>query len=345
MTESHLHYTHRPGHSATRSLKRKHCKNGSPESRYIPGDEIVILGLPLTGNRKLAPVLTHDYDPPKNVDSGSGFDVRIYTLGRFSLVLNNQPVHFTTKSKKKPLELLKALVAFGGREVGEAHLSDALWPGHDGDAAHRALATTLHRLRKLLRKINALEHRDAKLSLSPEFCWIDSWQFERLIGDTINLNTEHSDWNVANRLERAIKLYKGPFLGVEEPQAWDLLMRERLRSKYIRALHALGRYYRYTGNCEQSIITYETALETDGLAESLYRGLMLCYAGNGDRAKALAVFHRCRETLFTVLGVSPSRELRALYDSFRRGDTGKADEFCFRCRNTGTKQKSFNRIS
>ena len=78
------------------------------------------------------------------------FPVRIYTLGRFSVLLDGKPLEFSGKAQRKPLELLMALVAFGGREVSERQLTEALWPDAEGDAAHQACAVALHRLRKLL---------------------------------------------------------------------------------------------------------------------------------------------------------------------------------------------------
>ncbi len=53
--------------------------------------------------------------------------LKIYTLGRFGLVKDNKPLHFTGKIQKKPMEMLKALIALGGRDVKEEQLSDLLW--------------------------------------------------------------------------------------------------------------------------------------------------------------------------------------------------------------------------
>ncbi len=60
---------------------------------------------------------------------------RIYTLGQFELERDGHMVKFTGKVQQKPLQLLKALIAFGGRSVPEEQLSDALWPDADGDLA------------------------------------------------------------------------------------------------------------------------------------------------------------------------------------------------------------------
>jgi len=45
------------------------------------------------------------------------------------------------KGSTKPLAMLKALIALGGKEVEEEQISDILWPDADGDMAHQSWAT------------------------------------------------------------------------------------------------------------------------------------------------------------------------------------------------------------
>ena len=151
--------------------------------------------------------------------------VRIYTLGRFTVVKNGKPLQFSGKSQKKPLELLKALIALGGRNVSEAKLQDALWSEAEGDSAAQTLATTLFRLRKLVDE-NLIERREGRLTLNAAASWVDCWAFERLAID--------SSSNEAVDLEKIAKLYQGAFLDGEEDAAWAQPMRERLRRKFAR---------------------------------------------------------------------------------------------------------------
>jgi hypothetical protein len=63
--------------------------------------------------------------------------LRITTLGRFAIEADGTPVLFAGKVPRKPLALLKALIAFGGNEVGQHHLIDALWPRRRGRRRRR----------------------------------------------------------------------------------------------------------------------------------------------------------------------------------------------------------------
>jgi ATP/maltotriose-dependent transcriptional regulator MalT len=156
--------------------------------------------------------------------------LRIYTLGRFGVVKRGVPLRFAGKAQKKPLELLKALIALGGRDVSEAKLADALWPEAEGDAAVQALRTTLFRLRKLIGE-EVILRQDGRLTLDPTCCWVDCWAFERLSSD------DTADSPV--RLERLRKLHQGPFLDGTDDAPWARPLRNRLQAKLARLLGTL----------------------------------------------------------------------------------------------------------
>ena len=106
--------------------------------------------------------------------------VKIYSLGRFLIEIDGNPIRFTAKAQRKPLELLKALVALGGETVPVDQLTESLWPEAEGDKAQGSFATTLHRLRGLIGSAS-LRHADARLTLDPGCCWVDAWAFAALL--------------------------------------------------------------------------------------------------------------------------------------------------------------------
>jgi DNA-binding SARP family transcriptional activator len=83
--------------------------------------------------------------PPVEVEAWP-WPIKIFTLGHFEVMRDGEPVRFARKVQRKPLALLKTLIAFGGRTVREDLVMDALWPEAEGDAARVALASALHRL-------------------------------------------------------------------------------------------------------------------------------------------------------------------------------------------------------
>lgn len=182
---------------------------------------------------------------------------RVQTLGGFRLARHGEPLAAAgAKAQRRPLDLLKVLVAHGGERVAEELVTDALWPRIDGDSAHRSFTSTLHRLRKLLGEDRAVVLHEGKLTLDARFFWIDTWAFERLLAEVESACKEGAAPAAPGGVERLgarlLELYRGPFLGNETAEAWSLRPRERLRARFARALGQLGRYWELAGLPERA---------------------------------------------------------------------------------------------
>ena len=75
----------------------------------------------------------------------------------------------------------------------------------------------------------------------------------------------------------------------------------------------LGTLLEQDGDWPAAVDCYLRAIEVEPVAESFYRCLMNAYARLGRRPEALAVYQRCRQSLLTRQGVSPTPETQALY--------------------------------
>src|SRR5579862_7653791 len=132
--------------------------------------------------------------------------LRVHVLGRFRLSVGDTPISIPPRLRK-PQELLQALIAFGGTEVGAGVLIDALWPDSEGDAAYHALESALYRLRQLLGARGAVRMEGGKVSLDRDQLWVDMWEFEEELQ-----RPHHSKANGIERIGRLRRLYQGHFL-------------------------------------------------------------------------------------------------------------------------------------
>ncbi|MEW6585268.1 MAG: BTAD domain-containing putative transcriptional regulator [Nitrospirota bacterium] len=242
--------------------------------------------------------------------------LKIYTLGRFDLLGNEKPLQFMRKKGQKPLLFLKALIALGGREVREQHISDLLWPEAEGDSAHSAFATTLSRLRHQLGSEHFIRMQEGRVFLDDRFCWVDAWTFERIL-ERIEYLWRRPWQDVGAEAVRladdAIGIYRGHFLASDTRYLWTISYRERLRVKFLRLILRMGEHLEDHGECKKAVGYYERALEVDDLAEEFYQQLMICYSRLGQSNEARATYRRCRKILVAVLGVEPSSRTEALY--------------------------------
>lgn len=245
--------------------------------------------------------------------------IRIYTLGRFEIFKGGKRIEFKRKAQHRPLELLSALISMGGANVPETRFTDALWPDSEGDMAHQAFATTLHRLRKLLGADKALIYRDGRLTLDWRYAWVDSRRFENLVRRAEAASKGAAGgaarYEDIRLLEKAAALYQGGFLPAVTGEHWAATVRERLRGKYVRVIMKLARRLEESGDLEGAIDCYLKGIEHDELAEQLCRGLMMCYRRTGQRSEAIKVYRRLEAALASALKAEPSKETRSIYES------------------------------
>jgi LuxR family transcriptional regulator, maltose regulon positive regulatory protein len=245
--------------------------------------------------------------PPPDACDRWPFRLRVRLLGGFELVRDGVPMRFTGKAQQRPLDLLKFVAALGGENIDTQQVLAALWPDADGAAAKTSFDTTLFRLRKLLDVDNALVLAGGRLSLARSLVALDLWALDAAFAAA---EAERGDPATAAR--RLLDAYRGPLLGTADPP-WGAKPRDALRARFIRALSRLGEELERRSDWPAAIHLYRRGLETDNLAESLYRGLMRSLAATGDKAEALNVFRRCRELLSIVLGVKPAAETERLH--------------------------------
>ena len=219
------------------------------------------------------------------------------------------------------MELLKVLVALGGKNVRADQLADALWPNVEADYAYKSFTATLHRLRRMLEDDEALTLRDGRLTLNPALVWVDTWALEQLFDelDATLRNTDACADEAQRRavVEKALELYRGPFLADESEQPSFIACREQSRGRLFRFLARIARGWEEAGAPEAAADCYLRFIETDELCEPLYRQLMQCYKRSGASIEAVAAYERLRTILSARLKTMPSAETQALYASLK----------------------------
>jgi DNA-binding SARP family transcriptional activator len=207
--------------------------------------------------------------------------IRIHALGRFRVEIDGQPLAFGRKVPHKVLQLLHTLLCDRHDGLGRERLCEALWPNDAAWTASGTLATTLHRLRRLLRSHAAIEADAGRLRLDPQHCSADLWEFEQAV------ETSHDLPGIFN----AFELYQGTFAaGSDLPLLAE--QRERLRRKFVRTTLQLCQLYERAGEADVAVDFYHDALEREPMAEALHRGLVACLTRAGSTTEAAAAYAR-----------------------------------------------------
>ena len=241
--------------------------------------------------------------------------VRIRSLGRFGVFVGGQPLGFQRKGMGKPIQLLHALLALGGRDVAVSTLQDLLWPDAEGDDAGNAFHVTLLRLRRMLGD-SALRLRDHRISLDDRSCWVDVWALHRLVRRFENgLSSGVAPCPDPRMLsEQALGLYGGPFL-VGEDAAWATTARTQLRSRFLRLQSGCARSLRDGGALDEAAALCRRVLELEPVAEEILVELLHSLLAGGLGAQATAALRESELIFQRLLGRSLSPALWRLIES------------------------------
>ncbi|RMG92258.1 MAG: hypothetical protein D6708_06795 [Candidatus Dadabacteria bacterium] len=236
---------------------------------------------------------------------------QIRTLGGFEMRMNERQVFDRRWGTGRTLALLKLIVALGGHKIPASELILELWPDADGDQGYANFKTALARLRKVADPGMAWIHlRMGRVSLSQTAVAVDALAFEQA-AQAARRSEE------PEQLLRAVELYRGDFLPLDD--GWGVFVRRRreLRGLYVRVADALARACAAGRSAldPTDLLARACAFVPD--AERLYARRMELFLARGFPAEALRVYREAEAALRETLGVSPGPELARLRERIR----------------------------
>ena len=250
-------------------------------------------------------ILRRRLSPPEAAPATWPWAFEVRTLGHFSVYADGAPLKFDRKTPRKPLALLKAIVAFGPGPVAEETLADALWPDNEADAAHDALNVALHRLRKMFpRGAEAVRLHDGKLWLDADLVWVDAVALGRLLPP--GLGAAGAEVLDARPVHDALALYHGHFLATDVGEPWSVSARERLRARVQGAVAHCAARLGEAGRHEESLALFRRGLDIDDLDERFYQGVMREAIALARPTEGVAAYQRLRRSLSGLMGLAPS---------------------------------------
>ena len=238
-------------------------------------------------------------------------EVRITSLGGFSVLRQGQLVQVSEWQSKRARELLKLLVARRGRPTPRTVLMEALWPGEDPDALSNRLSVALTTIRTVLDP----EHR------------FPAEHFIRSDKDSVALNLDAVDADVEHFLNGAEEglahlrsgdvsqalavleasevTYRGDFLEENPYDDWAAPVREAARATYISVARALAAAAASRAEPDVAVRYLLRILEIDRYDEDANLGLVNALAAAGRYGEAHRHYLNYRRAM-DELGVEPA---------------------------------------
>jgi len=235
-------------------------------------------------------------------------DIEARSLGESCVLLNSRPIGEVEWRSGKAKEMFFYLLSYGAGQTKE-QVTAAMWPELSPAKCTSNFHINLYRARRaLFPGIFTLEQGRYKLNADLGI-WFDVAEFEGLLSRIQSLALE--DKARAINLERAIDLYKGPFLE-ECYSEWAEMRRRELELKYLRALSLLASFYANSGKYDRAIALLEKSIAVDPYQESIYCQIMEWQLTVGDRGSAFLTYKRYMDTVGDEIDFTTSAHIREL---------------------------------
>jgi DNA-binding SARP family transcriptional activator len=240
----------------------------------------------------------------------NGRAAAIVTLGRFAVLLADEPVPLAAWQSRKARDLLKVLVARRGRPITREAAAEALWPAGDPQPLGNRLSVALSTIRKVLdpgRRYppdHYLVADTRTIALRPEHVDVDLIEFLRIADRAIDLMARGDRAAALGPLRRARQLYAGDFLEEDLYQDWAIDAREQARSRLLAVLRLLAMLATEQGDDESAGQYLAQLLERDPYDEDAWLGLIagqLRLRRHGEARRRYASYARS----MSELGVTP----------------------------------------
>jgi ATP/maltotriose-dependent transcriptional regulator MalT/DNA-binding SARP family transcriptional activator len=246
---------------------------------------------------------------PLAVLARSASSVSIRVLGAFQVIRNGVPVPRGAWRSRKARQLLKIVVARGGRPVPREQLMELLWPDADPTRAGNRLSVLLSALRDVLQP--GSEHAEpGPLMTDGTGVWLDyhlvDVDVERFREDA-NAALEahrHRRPDALLRLIAAEAEHTGEFLEEDPYQEWAAALAEEIRATHIALLRALVSSLREAGEIEEVVRYALRLLEKDPYDEQTHIDLvdvLLAAGRHGEARRRYGFYLRA----MAELGVTP----------------------------------------
>ena len=253
-------------------------------------------------------------------------DLKVYMLGRFSVVYGDQPVIFKKNSATKVLKLLQILLHYSGVRGGipRNQLLEELYGREEVSDAANNLRVTVHRLKKMLADSILPDYEYIQIDngiyrwKSPMTTWVDVIDFSESVKAGENETNEAERYRL---FKNACLLYQGEFLPELSGEDWVIINSVGYKKQFSTALSGVWEYLKYVENYQEMLEMATDAVRIYPFDE--WQAMKIEALMGLDRYKeAMDFYEETSRMFFEELGISPSVRTMKLFEEMSAKLTG-----------------------
>ncbi|MFR3143289.1 MAG: AfsR/SARP family transcriptional regulator [Eubacterium callanderi] len=203
------------------------------------------------------------------------------------------------------------------KELTVQELAEALWEEEESDNPAGALKNLMYRLRSLIKK--TWGRNDFILTGRSAYIWnqeisvsLDIEVFEEKIKEA---EEEKDPGRKIDSYKAAINLYRGELLPKFASEYWVASLSTYYHTTYLSAVKKTAALLEAQGRFSEMASCVSKALQIDNLDENLHCCFIRALMGQDNYKQATEHYQKAEKTLYDYLGVTPSEELRGLYET------------------------------
>jgi DNA-binding SARP family transcriptional activator len=246
--------------------------------------------------------------------------VRVHLAGRLSLEVDSRATDQSAFPGQQGRVAFALLVIERSRPVSRTELVDALWPIDTPPSCDVALNAVISKLRALTTKAGLDSTTTLVASQGcyelhlPSNAWVDLEVAADAIHEAEAALCRGDAASAYGPSAVAHHIARRPLLpGADGP--WIESRRTRLRNTLLRALDCRADVYLWNAEYTLAVEAAQELIVLEPLRESGHRLLIRALSQAGNTAEALRAYERCRKLIAEELGVDPSKQTKAVYES------------------------------
>ncbi len=238
--------------------------------------------------------------------------IEISTLGPLQIRVNGRVITLTDWQTREARDMFVYLLQ--SRPMTKEQIALEFWPDISTARLKMRFKVNMYRIRHALgQEVVIFDGENYSFNRALNYRW-DREKFDDLLDSALDTSDAYKR---SKFLSAAMELVKGPYLG-EISSEWAV--REQLKYKeiFVRTSLELAEINFSRGHYQACLDAARRALEFDNLLEAAHRLIIQAYAALHDPAGMARQYHRYQQELDEELGMLPSSEIIALYETLIR---------------------------